>query len=962
MNKKFLSVILFGALMTATTSTFTSCKDYDDDIDNLQEQLDKKATAEDLNSKVSALESEIAAAKSSAEDAAKKAQEALDKATGAGTVTDADLEALKTDLEAKIAKLAALKDVEEQIANLKSELTNAIAGKASQEELKALAEKVAKLQNEALNLIGRQLTSLVFKPDFYYQGIEAMSASTFAYNALTLKVVNADADFSKDAATIAATLSYLTPGLTADYHMNPSTVDINNIAELTFISDDKKYTKAAGAVVKAEVIGKSLAPNQPGVLRVKAKLTDGNIKDIDKDGLVTVLALQAHYKDAKVDTIITSDYAAVKAQEIKDLVLANAKVQPNHADGEGHLYTTAAEAIQNEPQIQVAWNSEGVDVAEYIQTHYTTTTNKDIAWDKNANEGLVEKDGFKYIYELVGYFAGQNETSESAHANWKGAILRPQITKGGKQQAFGAEQSKATIGRMPLIRVILKDTVQNQNVAVGYIKAEITTTPEENEITVIDPFNFTEGYTVNCSEDNLIKKLTWDQVEEQILAKLDISKEEFENTYKLDATDSDAKQFTGASADAVEVAKKIGVVSKTTADTEGHMTEVLQWTIGANDAYELFTEKASINAVVRFVKENSNKTAHYVYVTFNWTPSPRNVTPAGTIANTTKLDYAWFASDSTEAKSGYDEIHQNVKVPNKGEGADKCTYVNDLLNVFEGNKVTISGVDAVYADFQDNKLTKTFQFVTPRIKDVYGVSKHNKYRLSVSTDGLTLSATKLENNQPTGASQKIAVISNTAVTYQETDYAKDILNYAGRTEMKDGETLCGRVKVVATNECKKDLKLSNYEFDVKFIRPINVTSKDNEGLKDAINDGDKLDFSKVLAFTDWRNNKEQNEFSPEGYNYYIYYGVEKIEVDEANITTNLNGGTLGETLLSSKSNKIKITYTPSTEPIDGTHMGILNYKNNGNEVGSYQIQVPVKVTYKWGVIEVNIVIDVHGTV
>lgn len=188
------------------------------------------------------------------------------------------------------------------------------------------------------------------------------------------------------------------------------------------------------------------------------------------------------------------------------------------------------------------------------------------------------------------------------------------------------------------------------------------------------------------------------------------------------------------------------------------------------------------------------------------------------------------------------------------------------------------------------------------------------------------------------------------------------MNYAGRTEMKDGETLCGRVKVVARNECKKDLKLSNYEFDVKFIRPINVTSKDNEGLKDAINDGDKLDFSKVLAFTDWRNNKEQNEFSPEGYNYYIYYGVEKIEVDEANITTNLNGGTLGETLLSSKSNKIKITYTPSTEPIDGTHMGILNYKNNGNEVGSYQIQVPVKVTYKWGVIEVNIVIDVHGTV
>ena len=30
MNKKFLSVILFSALMVGTAGTFTSCKDYDD--------------------------------------------------------------------------------------------------------------------------------------------------------------------------------------------------------------------------------------------------------------------------------------------------------------------------------------------------------------------------------------------------------------------------------------------------------------------------------------------------------------------------------------------------------------------------------------------------------------------------------------------------------------------------------------------------------------------------------------------------------------------------------------------------------------------------------------------------------------------------------------------------------------------------------------------------------------------
>ena len=47
MNKKFLSAILFGALMVTSTGTFVSCKDYDDDIENLQAQIDENAKAID---------------------------------------------------------------------------------------------------------------------------------------------------------------------------------------------------------------------------------------------------------------------------------------------------------------------------------------------------------------------------------------------------------------------------------------------------------------------------------------------------------------------------------------------------------------------------------------------------------------------------------------------------------------------------------------------------------------------------------------------------------------------------------------------------------------------------------------------------------------------------------------------------------------------------------------------------
>ena len=48
MNKKYLSVVLFGALLAASAGTFTSCKDYDDDIKGLQEQIKKRRFAQEM--------------------------------------------------------------------------------------------------------------------------------------------------------------------------------------------------------------------------------------------------------------------------------------------------------------------------------------------------------------------------------------------------------------------------------------------------------------------------------------------------------------------------------------------------------------------------------------------------------------------------------------------------------------------------------------------------------------------------------------------------------------------------------------------------------------------------------------------------------------------------------------------------------------------------------------------------
>ena len=54
MRKKYLSALLFGALLFASAGTFTSCKDYDDDINNLQEQINTiNTTLADLKNQIS---------------------------------------------------------------------------------------------------------------------------------------------------------------------------------------------------------------------------------------------------------------------------------------------------------------------------------------------------------------------------------------------------------------------------------------------------------------------------------------------------------------------------------------------------------------------------------------------------------------------------------------------------------------------------------------------------------------------------------------------------------------------------------------------------------------------------------------------------------------------------------------------------------------------------------------------
>ena len=129
MKKNFVRVMLFGALTLAVTTTVTSCKDYDDDIKGLQEQVDNIKSTNPVSTED--MKAAVDAATKALEKKVKDLQDLVD-----GKVTATDLEAKIKELEGKLA--AGDKTVADALAAAKTELTELINGKASQATVDAI--------------------------------------------------------------------------------------------------------------------------------------------------------------------------------------------------------------------------------------------------------------------------------------------------------------------------------------------------------------------------------------------------------------------------------------------------------------------------------------------------------------------------------------------------------------------------------------------------------------------------------------------------------------------------------------------------------------------------------------------------------------------------------------------------------------------------------------------------------
>ena len=199
MRKKFLSAFLLGALAIATTSTMVSCKDYDDDIKSLKDQLktlegvvDQKEQA--IKTSIADLQTQINkanedhATKAALEEAKKALQTAIDANYASLTQKDAELSAAIQKAQAAADAAAAVADkntveiqkIASDLATTNEKLNTLSAG------LTEANEKIAQL-NVALVAQKAELETAIAEGD-----AATLQKALDAVKALEKKVNDAD--------------------------------------------------------------------------------------------------------------------------------------------------------------------------------------------------------------------------------------------------------------------------------------------------------------------------------------------------------------------------------------------------------------------------------------------------------------------------------------------------------------------------------------------------------------------------------------------------------------------------------------------------------------------------------------------------------------------------------------------------------------------------------------------------
>ena len=687
-----------------------------------------------------------------------------------------------------------------------------------------------------------------------------------------------------------------------------------------------------------------------------------------------------------------------------------------------HVWDAPEKALQDKRGAALSLYFEdevGVDLSKYVAVRLVKS--KNLKANQKPEYITVSPEealqwGLTFHYNIVNYKLDTNETSESMFlkkidAKDTDGKFRAQNVK--ENLAIG-QAANASVGRMPLVQV----TVTNDKGAVvldGYILLYITKYADANgkndkwteQETTFDPCNANDVFTT-----------TWDQFNDLMLTQyLDMTKETFDHQYAPDLfTDGSTMVQYADYKDKGEQdynRNALGTVLYK-GNAEGNTNHTWQWTIPAKEIEAKLHHKDSYTFTtwVRF-KALDKKSAKYPYIYVKLTAKVNNKkTTTYTFGEKNEKMY-WFDNGKVvqfDAVNPYNggylsTINRSVR----------STLLKNIesFNAPQHHYYFVPGEITVTDEYTGKTYTLTPQSSASDVKYNQVFCKY------VSTDVIAykdaeshLATCALDINQGAyadsilylkGTYEEVARINPTTgeVKLQKTPATKAVLNAVGYAKGTEPlyKQLHAHIGVATANSCGVVEKTLNDKFYATWHRPINIF-KSVQPVVDANTDGNTIKVFDCIRMYDWRGWKtaeteadciaNQSNMWGDNYWFWAYYGVSAISVDltKANVEIKFDGEdkwvklntvtnklelygktaagkTVRDAVLTSKFNLASLNNSAYNSVVERTlkaQLGSIHYTNNGDVVKKFSVKVPVTITYEWGQIMTDVVINIDNTI
>ena len=985
--KKIFRMALVIALAGASLM-YTGCtKDYDAEIKQVTDDLTK--FQQDMTAKVTALEGQVStlnSAISSLESAYKAADAALQKAIDANAADikslQTNVDGIKADLKALQDKVAAneaaIKDIKADLANyatkkeladaqaaLEEKINNAAAAaQAANDDLKAaLLEKIDALQavvdnakaaiqanadaiadlqaaqdaiNEASALLANELRSIVFIPDLYVGGVEAVNYAMLAVAPVDEIILGEDfdedlvsdegapAEFADDAKIefiYDLEAQYALPQIAhAYYNINPSSFDPAN-AEWVLYGYDKDYipVRADEETWSVEIVGKPTVKDGvldvPFVVKNAEYLPYYSWNYIEDSGYyntsydeykyreqIGVMNLEATLKDGKT---INSDYEAIYSQV--DVFKAIAFKSDNRfvtnwecacPDAEDkELYWTAMGAVENPASVDVQYNGGPVDLYALLDAHmlYDYYWNGDIDWDAYEWVDFEEEVSFEDLeaaypgievkFELVPYTLGGFVTSEDAFGKIDGNNFIPCYWDNTAKKSIACGETEdgiSAVGRKPVVLVTIeKDgkVLVAQYFKINIVKEVVDPTVPEPIVVVIP--EFADPLPFICDDPDAVTE--YNECGGQTLETTwkDFTYYVLETGLKLDYAEfidtytweEGVTYIKNAKGEYVDSEDVYGTLTYVQDETGHGINDKFIWTICKADAEAILEEGGKATVYAKFA-DGDSATSQIVYVQFTASiAEPAKAEFGEKIKNEWYEEVNVWDIDAVEANT----VHMNVYVPTADQtdpvvGGDVTVFDRALSHYFVSYAPKVSLKAESEEVYGDILEDGDFNF-----SFTFAASQTCKLgtqKFYVSDDKLSVFADSAKKDLVAFIKPGEAGADTLVYAWAEgPTTAKALLNKYGSKVYTDKESLYFDIDVAITyGDCA--IPAGDYGFHVRPIRPLDINLGAQDISKDGDVDGNNVYLAQFLSeIVDW-NDVQVIKKTDDGFETNVVKGVD----------------------------------------------------------------------------------------